>query len=78
VSDYDGWLTAGEAAAAIGVTRQTIRRWALDGRVEHRRWRGMYVVPAAFPERMRAAGYEGAMGLPGSYWWERFSAGGAS
>lgn len=33
----DDLLTSGQAAAIVGVTDETIRRWAEDGKVRHMR-----------------------------------------
>lgn len=35
--DNEQWLTSGEAAAVVGVSRDTIKRWQRAGRIAARR-----------------------------------------
>ena len=58
-----GWMTCQEAAQALGVTPQAIRRAAREGRILARRpsWLGKWLVPSCEVERLleQGEGYYG-------------------
>ncbi|GIU74763.1 MAG: hypothetical protein KatS3mg004_1850 [Bryobacteraceae bacterium] len=35
---HEHWITTGQAAKLLGVSRQTVRRWCRSGRLEWRRF----------------------------------------
>jgi len=47
------WLTTSEAARRLGVTRQTVSRWCLEGLIRCRRVRRGYQVLASAVEAER-------------------------
>jgi molybdopterin-binding protein len=54
--------TIGEAARALGVSIDTIRRWDRDGRIQTSRDRGnRRIVPAGEIERLRGADSDGTL-----------------
>lgn len=58
VPHLDGWLLATEAAAELGVSRQSVNRWIAEGRFEGARRlsggdRPIYVVPVSEVDRMK-------------------------
>jgi len=57
------WLTTSEAARRLGVTRQTVSRWCLEGLIRCRRVRRGYQVPASAVEAERERISNGAAPL---------------
>jgi excisionase family DNA binding protein len=56
-------LSVSEAAAALGIPRRTVVRWALTGRIKGERVGPVWAIPAAEVERLQTEGRP-KLGLP--------------